>query len=422
MRHELCLGDCTEWLHQLQNSRKIDMIFADPPDGIGLNYNQYDDKITPEEYLKLLQTWVPLFCSKADTVWISFNSRWTLEMAMIAKSIKESGWEFKPCVQTFSFYQHNKHDLGNAHRPLWRFRKKSASLYPEQTKIPSWRQLNGDKRAAKGGKVPGDVAEFEIFSHKTSPLPNLNIQQIDRLLSKIDIKGQDDCWEWAGGKREGYGRVKIQNKLFAVTRLVWRLVHGSDPVGQCICHTCDNPGCCNPNHLFLGTQADNNRDKENKQRGNHPRGSNAGSSKLTEEDVINIFNSPESNVSLGKRYGVTDATIGYIKRGESWQHVTQDPMSDVFKFTRVTGNSKQRRKWHPTQLHEGLVERCVLLSTKPGDFVVDPFGGTGTTLRVCKRINRDCTLIELDETYCKEIVNEHSMVRRELRRWELECV
>ncbi len=52
---------------------------------------------------------------------------------------------------------------------------------------------------------------------------------------------------------------------------------------------------------------------------------------------------------------------------------------DVFDFPRVTGNSKQRRSWHPTQLHEGLVERCILSCTKPGDLVVDPFAGTGTT-------------------------------------------
>jgi site-specific DNA-methyltransferase (adenine-specific) len=57
---------------------------------------------------------------------------------------------------------------------------------------------------------------------------------------------------------------------------------------------------------------------------------------------------------------------------------------DVFDFTRVVGNSKQRRSWHPTQLNEGLVERCVKFTTPPGESVLDPFGGTGTTLRVCK--------------------------------------
>jgi site-specific DNA-methyltransferase (adenine-specific) len=82
---------------------------------------------------------------------------------------------------------------------------------------------------------------------------------------------------------------------------------------------------------------------------------------------------------------------------------------DVFDFPRVTGNSKQRRPWCPTQLNEGLVERCLLFSTKMGDTVIDPFAGTGTTLRVCERIGRSCTLIDLDSTYCRNISEEHGL-------------
>ena len=59
---------------------------------------------------------------------------------------------------------------------------------------------------------------------------------------------------------------------------------------------------------------------------------------------------------------------------------------DVFDFTRVVGNSKQRRPWHPTQLNEGLVERCMKFTTPEGESVLDPFGGTGTTLRVCRQL------------------------------------
>jgi DNA modification methylase len=82
---------------------------------------------------------------------------------------------------------------------------------------------------------------------------------------------------------------------------------------------------------------------------------------------------------------------------------------DVFDFTRVTGNSKQRRAWHPTQLNEGLVDRCIKLTTPPGDPVLDPFAGTGTTLRVCKALGNPCTLIELDPGYCKRIAAENGL-------------
>jgi site-specific DNA-methyltransferase (adenine-specific) len=91
--------------------------------------------------------------------------------------------------------------------------------------------------------------------------------------------------------------------------------------------------------------------------------------------------------------------------------------SDVFDFPRVTGNSKQRRSYHPTQLHEGLVERCIKLTTAPGEHVLDPFGGTGTTLRVCRRIDRACTLVEIDPGYCTHIAAEHEMAYVADREW-----
>lgn len=81
-------------------------------------------------------------------------------------------------------------------------------------------------------------------------------------------------------------------------------------------------------------------------------------------------------------------------------------VSDVFDFPRVTGNSKQRRKWHPTQLNEKLVERCLLLTTQEGDHVLDIFGGSGTTGRVCRSIGRDCTLVEKSEFYCNKMREE----------------
>jgi DNA modification methylase len=87
------------------------------------------------------------------------------------------------------------------------------------------------------------------------------------------------------------------------------------------------------------------------------------------------------------------------------------PLSDVFNMPRVTGNSKQRRAWHPTQLNERLVERCLKLTTPPGGRVIDPFGGTGTTLRVCKRLGLACTLVEIDRGYCDKIAEENGLIR-----------
>lgn len=79
---------------------------------------------------------------------------------------------------------------------------------------------------------------------------------------------------------------------------------------------------------------------------------------------------------------------------------------DVWEFPRVCGTFKERRPWIPNQHPEALVERAILLSTKPGDLVIDPFLGSGTTLRVCQRINRDCIGIDISEPYCRRVSEE----------------
>jgi DNA modification methylase len=78
---------------------------------------------------------------------------------------------------------------------------------------------------------------------------------------------------------------------------------------------------------------------------------------------------------------------------------------DVWEIPRVTGNSAERRKWHPTQHPEELMERIVRLSVKGQEKFVDLFGGTGTSLRVGRRIGLDCRVVELDASYCRHIAN-----------------
>lgn len=95
------------------------------------------------------------------------------------------------------------------------------------------------------------------------------------------------------------------------------------------------------------------------------------------------------------------------KLGDKRASPTGRVISDVFDVPRVVGNSKERRKWTPTQLGEKLVEQCILFSTKEGDSVIESFGGSGVCMRVCKRIDRKCTTIELSANYCKEIKKDN---------------
>lgn len=237
MNHRLIHGDCLEVLHADHTGTAC--IFADPPDNLDLDYDGFKDKKSEEVYLNWLCECLHVFIKKAGIVWMSYNARYTFEMgSIVCDLLAEYKWlEAKHCIQTYTFGQHNQHDLGNNHRPIVRFKRDDAPLYPDQIRVQSWRQKHGDSRADPRGKVPGDV----------------------------------------------------------------------------------------------------------------------------------------------------------------------------FDIPRVTGNSKQRRPWCPTQLNEDLVERCVLLSTLKGQRVLDPFAGTGTTLRVCKKINRPCTLIEYSLPYCKKIGEEHGL-------------
>ena len=225
----------------------VRMIFADPPDNIDLKYRKYNDNMPVSRYCDFLRHVIWAATARSSVVWLSYNARHTFMVGNLVHSflVAEPAWEAKACVQTFTFGQHNKNDLGNNHRPLVRLMKEGTQLYPDAVRVPSWRQLHGDKRANPNGRVPGDI----------------------------------------------------------------------------------------------------------------------------------------------------------------------------FDFPRVTGNSKQRRKWHPTQLHEGLYERCIRLTCKPEDTVCDMFAGTGTMARVCARTKNPCILIELDTIYCTKIASEHDLFPTNENTW-----
>jgi DNA modification methylase len=78
---------------------------------------------------------------------------------------------------------------------------------------------------------------------------------------------------------------------------------------------------------------------------------------------------------------------------------------DVWEYSRVVGNCKERRSWISNQHPEGLIERMIVMSTKPGDLVVDMFAGSGTVHRVCKRLDRDSISIDISQDYCNRIVS-----------------
>lgn len=123
------------------------------------------------------------------------------------------------------------------------------------------------------------------------------------------------CWEWQAHRNGGYGVIGWGGRDQKAHRVSWSIVNGPIPEGLCVCHRCDNPGCVNPAHLFLGTHADNMLDREIKGRANRPSfaGERNSQAKLTSENVNNILSSAETSPVLAKRYGVSASSIRRIK-------------------------------------------------------------------------------------------------------------
>ena len=127
------------------------------------------------------------------------------------------------------------------------------------------------------------------------------------------------CWLWTGCiDRLGYGRFQI-TKAYHAHRVAYELWVGPIPSGIHVLHTCDVRSCVNPHHLWLGTHADNMRDRENKGRANHPTGEFNGGSKLTLDQVKRIRLDTRFHRRIAEEYKVCRNTIHRIKHQLTWK-------------------------------------------------------------------------------------------------------
>ena len=141
------------------------------------------------------------------------------------------------------------------------------------------------------------------------------------------VNKTENCWLWmAGTTGEGYGSLRVVgHKTIKAHRYSWELHYGPIPDGLWVCHHCDIPACVRPDHLFLGTAADNCADKLMKGRGRLPRGELTSWAKLTDADVREIRAAyAEGGITqqaLARRYGVCSTTIFYAIARRNWAHV-----------------------------------------------------------------------------------------------------
>ena len=138
------------------------------------------------------------------------------------------------------------------------------------------------------------------------------------------VVNDSGCWDWiASRNREGYGKFKVTGKDIRAHRFSYELHRGGIPKGDHVLHTCDNPSCVNPAHLFLGRDKENIADKVAK--GRQARGEKQHLAVLTAEDVREIRNlyatGDYSQRQIGEIYGAAQNTISHIVLRQTWMHV-----------------------------------------------------------------------------------------------------
>ena len=141
----------------------------------------------------------------------------------------------------------------------------------------------------------------------------------------VRSEDEDDCWGWnSATTRGGYGHFGYRGRWITASRFAYEQFIGPVPPELDVCHTCDNPPCSNPRHLFAGTRRENLEDMA--QKGRAPIGERQGSSKLTEDDVRRIRELAQrgrlSQRDIADMFGVQQSAISAIHLRKIWKHVT----------------------------------------------------------------------------------------------------
>jgi hypothetical protein len=141
----------------------------------------------------------------------------------------------------------------------------------------------------------------------------------ERLIKKISIDQATGCWNWTGAKfRNGYGAIQVNGFCKKAHRVSYSTFVGEIPDGFYVCHSCDNPPCVNPSHLFVGTAKDNAIDMQAKGR----KAITTGRAKLTNEGVLLIraqFGLGKKQHDVAKEFGISQATVSLIWKRKIWK-------------------------------------------------------------------------------------------------------
>lgn len=168
---------------------------------------------------------------------------------------------------------------------------------------------------------------------------------VARVLSVRTTETNGGCLEFQGFRnQDGYGIICFRGKIMGAHRVAWMIKNGKIPDGMYILHRCDNPPCCNVDHLFIGTQKDNMQDCVSKGRltRNPRKGDRHPLSKIKERDIPEIrflLQGGTSQTVIARRFGVSRSTIEQIKYGKTWKHIkTAMEVRDRMNGTKPNGS------------------------------------------------------------------------------------
>lgn len=160
----------------------------------------------------------------------------------------------------------------------------------------------------------------------------------ERFWSKVDKTEATGCWPWLGAKdQHGYGNFKVGRQVTKAHRVAFALHSGVWPDALMVCHSCDNPQCCNPDHLWTGTNQDNQIDcvtKGRKPRPTHCDGESNPHAKLNKDQAMQIIDyiaSGFNNKRIAEKFGVTHSMVSRIRLGLSWPELPRPADNDNFK-------------------------------------------------------------------------------------------
>jgi hypothetical protein len=181
---------------------------------------------------------------------------------------------------------------------------------------PSPKQI---EHSRKLGKLPKTKQHLESIKEankrywETRPKPGPKPFDTVQFWNKIDKGSIESCWNWKLRTVGGYGATRVNGKSVQAHRVAYELTFGPIPSGLLACHKCDNRSCCNPYHLFLGTDKDNALDRENKGRGVYKlKFSSETIQKIRELYATGNY----SQNQLGKMFGCTQMQVSYIVRNK----------------------------------------------------------------------------------------------------------